>query len=143
MIELILKKGKNADVIANKEKWYYFQDDKAKSTFRKIKDNVIDFDIINNVSSTNKTQFSYLRYAPQDGTYDCKYSIKFTGGDESTSILASCSKNELNEQTITANSGETKEGTFEFTMDASKGAPFQFKFSALGTYQFTVTFAKK
>ena len=137
-----LEKGKNSDVIANKEKWYYFQDEKAKSTFRKIKDNVIDFDIINNVSS-DKTQFSYLRYAPQDGTYDCNYSIKFTGGDESTSILASCSKNELNEQTITVNSGETKEGTFEFTMDATKAAPFQFKFSALGTYQFTVTFVKK
>lgn len=137
-----LEKGKNSDVIANKEKWYYFQDEKAKSTFRKIKDNVIDFDIINNVSS-DKTQFSYLRYAPQDGTYDCNYSIKFTGGDESTSILASCSKNKLNEQTITVNSGETKEGTFEFTMDATKAAPFQFKFSALGTYQFTVTFVKK
>ena len=137
-----LEKGKNSDVIANKEKWYYFQDEKAKSTFRKIKDNVIDFDIINNVSS-DKTQFSYLRYAPQDGTYDCNYSIKFTGGDESTSILASCSKKELNEQTITVNSGETKEGTFEFTMDATKAAPFQFKFSALGTYQFTVTFVKK
>lgn len=139
-----LEKGKNADVIANKEKWYYFQDDKAKSTFRKIKDNVIDFDITNNVNSKgDKTQFSYLRYAPQDGTYDCKYSIKFIGGDESTSILPSCSGNALNEQTITVKSGETKEGTFEFTMDATKNAPFQFKFSALGTYQFTITFAKK
>lgn len=133
--------GKNDEVLAHPETWYYFADASTINTLHKLGEDGKTIDI-NAVGAGSK--FVYLRYAAKENaTYTASYSIFYKGTQESESASVEFSYDNVKEhkENVAVASNETKGGTYDFVMDGSK--PFQLKFKNVGTYQFVITIAKK
>lgn len=138
-----LTSGKNADVIANPGKWYYYVDDGAKAPIHKIGEDgkTIDMTVTKNVNSSGSPKFTYLRYAPTtSGKWTASYSITYEGNEDASVILSGGS--DKTKPTVALSEDATTSGTFEFEFPEGTSSPFQFKFNALGSYQFVVTFSQ-
>lgn len=136
-----LTTGKNDAVLANRNKWYSYTDSNAKlGETKATSDNHVICNVTKNKTSSGKDIYSYLRFAPSNGSYVADYTILYTG-EEVSSVIVSGPGNDAKE-TVDVESATLKSGSYSFTIDDASTNPFQFKFKAIGTYDIHVTFRK-
>ena len=138
-----LTKANNAAVCKAPGQWFYWFDDGAKTSVAKVSEDglTLDVTVTKNATSSGKEQFVYLRYAPTaTGNWTASYSATYIGAEDASFILSGGS--ETNKPTIAMNKEGATTGTYDFNFPEGSTTPFQFKFRALGTYQFVVTFTQ-
>lgn len=136
-----LTTGKNDAVLANRNTWYSYTDSNAKlGETKATSDNHVVCNVVKNKTSSGKDIFSYLRFAPSNGSYVADYTILYTG-EEECSVIVSGPGNEIKD-TVSIEAASLKSGSYSFTIDDASQNPFQFQFKAIGTYDIHVTFRK-
>lgn len=133
--------GKNDAVLANRNTWYSYTDSNTKlGETKATSDNHVICNVLKNKTSKGTDIFSYLRFAPSNGSYVADYTILYTG-EEECSVIVSGPGNEKKD-TVLVEAASLKSGNYSFTIDNASKNPFQFKFKAIGTYDIHVTFRK-
>lgn len=136
-----LETGKNAVVLAHRNKWYSYADAKLGEAKATSDNHHVICNVKKNKDSKGKDIYSYLRFAPSNGSYIADFTILYVG-EEDCHVTVTGPGNNKNEELDVVSSTE-KEGSFSFLIDDASTNPFQFKFKAIGSYDIHVTFRTK
>lgn len=137
-----LTTGKNKDVVDHRNIWYSYADSNAKlGETKATSDNHVICNVLKNKTSSGKDIYSYLRFAPSNGSYIADFTILYVGEEDCHVTVTGPGNNKKEELDVV--SSTAKEGSFSFSIDDTSTNPFQFKFKAIGSYDIHVTFRTK